>query len=95
MFERLEKDGRDVTFVFDGKPYAAREGDTVAAALIAAGVAAFRNTPVSGSLRGPFCMMGTCYDCLVEIGGENVQACQVMVEHGLVVVPHKTPGENG
>ena len=53
------------------------------AALLAAGVMPFRQTPVSGAPRGPFCMMGACYDCLVEIGGETRQACMIEVTEGL------------
>lgn len=63
------------------------EGMPLAAALLAAGVTAFRRTPASGAPRGPFCMMGACYDCLVEIGGERVQACMVPVCEGLEADP--------
>ena len=87
MFEPLKKTtaGNEVSFTFDGVPVSAQPGMSVAAALLGDGVKAIRNTPVSGSSRGPFCMMGACYDCLVSIDGVNVQACQVPVEDGLVV----------
>ncbi|SEK05992.1 (2Fe-2S)-binding protein [Paraburkholderia diazotrophica] len=53
---------------------------TVAAALLANGKAACRTSAVSGAPRGPFCMMGVCFDCLVEIDGvPNVQACMTRV----------------
>ena len=55
-----------VAITIDGAPFDARAGDTVAAALLAAGRRAFRTTPVSGAPRGPFCMMGACFDCLVD-----------------------------
>ncbi len=64
----------------------AREGETVAAALLASGMGVFRETAVSGAARGPWCMMGVCFDCLVEIDGVgNRQACMVEVTPGMVV----------
>ena len=53
----------------DGTAFTARAGDSVAATLIAAGAVDCRTTPVSGAQRGPFCMMGVCFDCLVVIDG--------------------------
>ncbi|MGI9416469.1 MAG: (2Fe-2S)-binding protein [Geminicoccaceae bacterium] len=86
-FKRLaEGSAASVTLHVDGEALAARAGDTVAAALLAAGRFTFRQTAVSGSDRGPFCMMGACFDCLVEIDGEpNRQACMTLVEDGMKV----------
>ena len=65
------------------------EGANLAAALLAAGVGVFRHTPVSGAPRGPFCMMGACFDCLVEIDGVVRQACMIEVTEGLQITrPH-------
>ena len=50
-----------------GQPISAREGDTLAIALLNAGVVPFRQTPVSGQPRAPLCLMGVCFDCLVEV----------------------------
>jgi hypothetical protein len=45
-----------------------------------------RKTILSGSPRAPFCMMGTCFECLLEIDGiENQRACQVEVKAGMKV----------
>ncbi len=75
-----------VHLAFEGAPVAARIGDNVAAALLAAGIVAFRTTPAGGAPRGPWCMMGVCFDCLVEIDGTpNRQACQVPVAEGMAV----------
>ena len=71
---------------FEGQSLPAAAGDTVAAALLAAGQREFRTTPVSGRPRGPFCMMGVCFDCLVEIDGvANRQACMIEVRDGMRV----------
>jgi predicted molibdopterin-dependent oxidoreductase YjgC len=87
MFARLPDDPRDaVTIVVDGTPVTARAGDSVAAALLGAGLRATRATAVSGAPRGPFCMMGACFDCVVTVDGRRgVQACLVRVADGMTV----------
>lgn len=77
---------KTVEVAFDGETYALAEGANLAAALLGAGVRHFRATPVSGAPRAPFCMMGACFDCLVEIDGFTVQACMTTVKPGLKVV---------
>jgi len=86
-FNRLpDRPGGTVTIYFEGQPVTALEGDTVAAAILAAGHAVTRLTPVSGTARGPFCMMGICFDCLLEIDGRAArQGCMVRVAEGLQV----------
>ena len=90
-FKRLDEAGAiSVTLEFAGQPLAARAGDSVAAAMLSAGLLAGRETPVSGAPRGPFCMMGACFECLVEIDGEpNRQACMTPVAEGMKVRPMK------
>jgi sarcosine oxidase subunit alpha len=85
MFRRLHDDAcAVVTLELDGTKIPAREGDTVAAAVLAAGVAHTRTTPVGGRPRLPYCMMGVCFDCLMEIDGvPNRQACMVRVRDGM------------
>jgi D-hydroxyproline dehydrogenase subunit gamma len=73
-------------FTVDGRPATGRAGDTVAAALLAAGVEACRVTPVSGAPRGPYCLMGVCFECLVTIDGiGNRQSCLVPLAAGMRV----------
>lgn len=95
MFERLENSREPVLFRFNGRDIPARSGDSVAAALLTAGQQVFRQTPVSGAPRGPFCMMGACYECLVQIDGRTVQACMTPVAPGLDVLAPRTPQEEG
>ncbi|MFI5011371.1 MAG: (2Fe-2S)-binding protein [Hyphomicrobiales bacterium] len=87
MFRRLpDLVEAPIRFTFDGREMTGRRGDTVAAALLAAGVLACRTTPVSNAARGPYCMMGVCFDCLVTIDGAgNRQACLVPLEEGMRV----------
>ncbi len=61
-------------------------GETVAAALIASGYRTFRNDRW-GHGRGPYCNMGTCFECVLEArtGAEwwVVRACLTPVTAGL------------
>lgn len=78
------KSGASLSFSFDGRAMTGRSGDTVAAALLANGVQACRQTPVSGAPRGPYCMMGVCFECLVVIDGVgNRQGCLVPLREGM------------
>ena len=86
MFRRLPDPAGRIPFDFEGEPFEARAGDSVAAALLANRVLTFRTTPVSGAPRGPWCLIGNCHECLVEIDGEpNRQACLVEVRAGMRV----------
>lgn len=81
-----------IRFTFDGRPLSARGGDTVAAALLANGIVACRETPVSGAQRGPYCLMGVCFDCLVVIDGVgNRQACLTPLREGMAVETQHGP----
>lgn len=83
-FLELEDQPR-VEVSFDGVALSLPEGANLAASLLASGIDAFRSTPVSGAPRGPFCMMGACFDCLVEIDGITRQACMIEVTEGLEI----------
>lgn len=87
MFKRLpEGDDLTVTFDFEGQSVSARAGDTVAAAILVSGAGHTRTTAVTGAPRLPYCMMGVCFDCLMEIDGvPNQQACLVEVQDGMKV----------
>jgi len=87
MFKRLQRDDRRrVRITVAGIDVEAREGDTVAAALVASGLDVRRKTAVSGAPRLPYCMMGVCFDCLVTIDGiGNRQGCLVPVAEGMQI----------
>jgi len=92
---RIDQDDRaQVTFEYEGDTLTARRGDSVAAALLAGNHATFRTTPVNDAARGPFCMMGVCFDCLVEIDGvANRQACMIEVRDGMRVARQRGAGD--
>jgi len=89
MFNRLPEAAQavsqdPVTVTINGQPVQCRNGDTVAAALFSAGFNDCRDTAVNEVPRGPFCMMGICYDCLVVIDGHpNQQGCRIPVHTGM------------
>ncbi len=75
-----------IEFTFDGDPYAAHPGDTVAAALTAAGVRVLSRSFKYHRPRGLLCGAGHCPNCLVQIGDEpNVRSCTREVEPGMEV----------
>ena len=86
MFRRLPDlvPADTVTIAIDGVPATARAGDSAAAALLANGHAACRETAPSGARRGPWCLMGVCFDCLVTIDDiGNRQGCTTTVREGM------------
>ena len=77
--------GRAVGIRFEGRDIAALDGETVAAALSAAGIVTFRHT-AGGAPRGLHCGMGACFDCVVTIDGRiGERACLRRVENGMQV----------
>ena len=80
-----------IQLTLDGEPVTARAGDTVAAALLAHSGDASRLT-ARGAPRTAFCMMGACFDCLVEVDGRpNCQGCMVQVRDGMVLRRQRGP----
>ena len=74
----------DFTIWFDDIAVPARTGDSIAVALLAAGITATRTTPVSGAPRGPYCMMGACFECLAMVDDRpNVQTCMMPARDGM------------
>ncbi len=85
-FRRLHEPEAPLRLSWEGEEITAAPGETLAAALLAAGVPTFRDTPVSGAPRAPYCMMGACFECLVEVDGTPaVQACMTEVKDGMQV----------
>ena len=89
MFKRLDSDPNPVTITVDGESICVSSSDTVAAALLTHGIGVFRSSTVGGEPRAPYCLMGVCHDCLVEIDGRlNQQACLIPVRSGMMVRRH-------
>ncbi len=75
-----------IMFTFDGKPFTAFEGDTIASALAAAGVKVFSRSFKYHRRRGLLCVSGNCPNCLVQVADEpNVRSCTTPVREGMAV----------
>lgn len=68
----------------DGRTVAVDAGTTVAVLLYLAGDGCSR-TSVSGQRRAPFCGMGVCQECRVNIDGQRRLACQTTCRTGMRV----------
>lgn len=76
---------RAVRFRFDGDEIEGFDGETVAVALLAAGVRGFGRNQVNGKRRSIFCAMGICQECVVVVDGRAREACRLPVAAGLEV----------
>lgn len=75
-----------LTVYFEDEALKVPEGATVAAALLGHGEGHFCNSAALGEKRAPYCLMGVCFECLVEIDGvKNRQACLEPVREGMRV----------
>jgi predicted molibdopterin-dependent oxidoreductase YjgC len=76
--------GNLVAIELDGTEAKVPAGVSVAAALLYLDRIPTRHSVVKGSPRGPFCMMGICFECLVEVDGVvDQRACQLQVRAGM------------
>ena len=84
---RIWKDvqrGQAFEIEVDGMPVAAYEGETVAAALTAAGIRTTNRTAGGDEPRGICCGIGLCYGCTMVIdGAPNTRTCQTLARPGM------------
>ena len=87
--EAVARGERLALTVLDGassREIVAYEGETIATALLAAGIMVFRSTGAEGRPRGLFCAAGSCFECRVEVDGEpDVRACMTYARAGMSV----------
>ena len=86
MFKQYTSDNRKtVSIDFEGARLNVPAGITVAAAVMGySGEHYIRRSPVTGEKRAPFCFMGVCHECLMEIDGiPDQQACIIEVKDGM------------
>jgi predicted molibdopterin-dependent oxidoreductase YjgC len=71
------------TVLIDGREAAASGTDTIASVMLAASRGIAKRS-VSGMMRGPFCLMGQCFECLVTVDGwRSEQACMIRATPGM------------
>ena len=91
----FERSGAPIDLFLDGRAIPALEGETVAAALTAAGTLVLRTTP-QDSARGLYCGMGVCFECRVTIDGcPGQRACLALVAPGMRIDTHGSAMQTG
>jgi hypothetical protein len=87
MFRQLsDSSAQALTLYIDGQAVKAQPGETVAAVMLRQSPPITRTTPVLGSPRAPYCMMGVCFECLAIVDGiASTQTCMVPVKAGMQV----------
>ncbi len=84
MFRLLEAAVEQVVIEVDGTEETVPAGVSVAAALLYLDKIPLRHSVVNAQPRAPFCMMGICFECLIEVDGvANQRACQLQVQAGM------------
>lgn len=78
--------GATIAITVDGRTVPCFDGETIATAMLAAGLDAFR-TDQRGRPRGLLCNMGSCYECLVTDAatGRSVRACLTPATDGVEI----------
>ena len=71
-----------VSITVEGQKVTAHPEESLAAALIAAGLWRFGEGEDPARPRTAFCMMGVCQQCLLRLDGRLVQACLTPVAAG-------------
>lgn len=101
MADRRVRSGVDrpqtVTLRFEGREIPAVIGETVAAALWAAGEVFLRRSSKTGEPRALFCNMGICFECLVQVDGRVVRSCMTTIVTDGTIVQRggRPPGDPG
>jgi sarcosine oxidase subunit alpha len=84
--------GRPVGFSLDGDRLEGREGDTVASALLRNGITTFTRSIKFHRPRGPFCLSGSCGQCLLRVDGvPSLPACRVPLREGMRCARQNAP----
>ncbi len=74
-----------VDVVLDGQSVELPAGMTVAAALLGKGRIVSRISPTSQKPCASYCLMGVCFECMMEIDGIQRQACMTKIKAGMVI----------
>ena len=75
-----------VRVTIDGRPFMAKQGEVIAAVMLANGLRVHRHTAKRGEPRGVYCGIGQCTDCAMTVNGvANVRTCVTPVEEGMVI----------
>ena len=87
MFHKLREPPADAPVItVDGRSVPIDPGESVAAVLLRLEPPMPRVTPVKGTPRAPYCLMGVCFDCLAVVDGiASTRTCLVTAAAGMRV----------
>jgi len=89
VFKGVER-GQPFKIEVDGENIVAYEGETIGAALLAAGLRTLRYANKLEQPRGLYCGIGLCQECRMTINGiPNTQACQTLATPGCRIETQK------
>lgn len=83
--------GEPISLMVDQREVSAYTGETLATVLLAQGITVFNRTQ-KGQPRGPYCNMGTCYECQVQMAAQGsnafiwVRTCMLAAEAGMSII---------
>ncbi len=85
--------GEKVKFIFNGEELEGYKGETIAAALHAAGVKVLGESLFKHRPRGFYCAIGNCSSCNMIVDGEpNVRTCITELRDGMIVETQQGKG---
>ncbi len=93
MFKHDSSTPVSVEVILDGRPISVPLEMSVAAALLAIGEIVSKISPTSHKPCSPHCLIGVCFECLMEINGVQRQACMTIVSEGMVINRNLGDGE--
>lgn len=89
----MDREDHDtIRISLDGEAVNALPGDTVAAALLRARITTFTRSIKYHRPRGPFCLQGSCGQCLMRVDGvPSLLSCKVRAQEGMVCERQNAP----
>lgn len=86
------KQRKELNLTVDGQIITALEGETIAAALVAAGIRTFSHSVKSGKPMGIYCGRGYCGSCMMTVNKiPNIRTCLTLVSDNMEIKTQKGP----
>lgn len=86
VIEGIEPPNEMVRFTFRGRECTGWSGESIASAIMRAGILTVRRTRIGDEARGYYCGMGLCWECAVHVEGLGiVRSCCQPVSDGQVI----------
>ena len=93
MFKHDTAADTSVEVILDGQQTSLPAETSVAAGLLAIGKIISKISPSSKKPCSPHCLMGVCFECLMEIDGIQRQACMTTAKEGMVINRNLSDGK--